>query len=177
MKKDVRLVVKITQDQQQTIETEAKKQDVNEAEYVRQAIEFYSAFSPEFLEAIKDLAEKKDVPITTAMQNLLLSYTATELAMYETYNGATMKTFNRSFQYSPGGELITGLALSNLVYRQSKQDAEAIKEKLEKSVRTGKPAKITTEEGVFVATHLATDEGVKPEARFAPSVTAKAAKP
>lgn len=153
MTKEELLAVKVTTEQMNRIEGEAKKHDVPIPQYVREGLDFYASFDVHFLELIDGVAKKMQLPLITTIENLLRAYMATENVMVETY-GTPPKTMQRAFQLDKDG-LITGTKLSLLVFDQAKVDAETLKKKLEQSTRTGKPARITTEEGVFLATHSA----------------------
>jgi len=154
MAKEEIMAVRMTTEQREKINEEARKQNLTGPAYVLQALDFYASFDVHFLEQINITAEKMQLPLTTVIQNLLLAYIAADSAMLETYK-TPPKTFKRAFQFSDQMTLITGTDLSHLVFDQTKTDAEALKKKLDNSVRTGKPARITTEEGVFLATHAA----------------------
>jgi hypothetical protein len=159
------LQVAVTPEQKEKYEAEAKKQDVSLSDYMRECLDNWSTFDVHFLEHMNIISEKLKFPMPIVIQNFITAFITAESAMLETY-GTSPKTYKRAFQFSDAGELITGNELSSLVYEQTKKDAETLKRKLEDSARTGKPAKITTEEGTFLAMHRPSEGHVKAEAKY-----------
>lgn len=152
-KKTERLIVLISPEQAAEIDTAAKAQGVDIPEYTRKAISFYSHMNVDFFAQLQPVADEMKVPLPTLIQNLLMSYVATEKAALDVFN-VQPKAFQRAFQFD-GKALITTGKLSDLVYVQAKKDAEAVKERLEEGVREKKAVHITTAQAAFVASHVA----------------------
>jgi hypothetical protein len=144
MNKDERLVMLITKEQKDKIKAESKKQNINEPEYVRQAIEFYSTFDVHFLEHIYALGEKTKLPMPLVIQQLLASYLAQDDAYMDKFKKPS-KAFQRAFQYDENG-LIQGNAHSDLVFEQTKEDIEKFKGYLIETNEAGKPMWIPKEQ-------------------------------
>ena len=174
--KEVLFQLKITEEQRQKIATEAKKRAINDPQYVREAIDFYSSFDVHFLEKIYTHAESQKIPMPKVIQNLLCSYFGQDYAFMEVF-GKPTRAFARAFQHDENG-LIEANDLSDLVERQTKEDIAGLREKLVESVQDGKAAHITKEEAsILGAAKAIRDQGVKAEAKYTPMARAKAAKP
>lgn len=152
-RKTERLIVLISQDQAAKIEAAAGSQGLDIPEFSRKAIDFYVNFDADFLAQVQPVADEMKVPLPTLIQNLLMSYMATEKASIDVFK-VQPKAFQRSFQFE-GKTLITTGKLSDIVYGQAKKDAEVVKERLEEGTRENKAVKITTAQAAFVASHVA----------------------
>lgn len=130
------LHLKITPEQKQRIKNEANSRGEKFTDFVLNGLDFYASFPPEFLDQINIIAEKVKQDIPTVIQHMLLTYTATDAAISETFG--LSKTFSRAFQYDEKG-LVTGTALSNLVFNQV--DAEV--KKLVKRIKKGADQKVS----------------------------------
>lgn len=173
--KEILYQLKITEEMREKIATEAKKQAINDPEYVRQAIDFYSSFDVHFLEKIFSTAESHKISMPLTIELLLTSYLSQDYAFMEIF-GKPTNAFVRAFQHNADG-LIEGNDLSELVLRQTKDDIAGLREKLIESVQEGKSVRISKEEATIMGAGKAVmDQGVKPEAKFSPVARAKAAR-
>jgi hypothetical protein len=150
MKKDVRLVVKITGDQQRTIETESKKQNINEPEYVRQAIEFYSSLDLHFLRHARATAEGLHLPFGVFIQQLLTTQMADDAANLAVNGEGTTETYARAFQFNERG-LIQGREHFDLVFEEAKKEKIALRERLRGTRKAETSANSTKEEVAYMA--------------------------
>jgi hypothetical protein len=175
MSKDERLVMLITKEQKDKIKVESKKQNINEPEYVRQAIDFYATFDVHFLEKIYIHAEGQKIPMPIVIQQLLTSYLAQDYAFLEVF-GKPTRAFARAFQHDEKG-LIEGNDLSELVLKQTKEDIAGLREKLVESVQEEKSVRISKEEATIMGAGKAVMDQVKAEAKYTPMARAKATKP
>jgi len=152
IKKTERLIVLVSMDQAEEIEAAAEAQGMDIPEFSRKAIRFYTTFSADFLAQVQPVADEMKIPLPTLIQNLLMSYMATEKASIDVF-GVQPKTFQRAFQFD-GTSLITSGRLSDIVFDQAKADAQAVKTRLEEGVRDNKAVRITTAQTAFVAAHV-----------------------
>ena len=150
--KDALLQVKITKRQKKQIETAAKAQDVKVPAYVLEALDFYGSFNVHFLEHIYSTAEKVKLPMSKVIQQLLVAYINADTAIIEEF-GTGGKTYQRAFQYDKDG-LIEGIEHMDLVYKQVKKEACALREKLENAAKDGYPVMITKEDAALMAARL-----------------------
>ena len=151
-KKEYLLQITTTRKMEKQIREAAKDKNIKMSDFGREAIGFYLSFDPHFMRHMKSVAEKMRLPVPIVITNFITVYIAAESAALEAY-GTSPTIYKRAFQYTESGELITGNDLSILAFDQSTENLKKLKEKLEESAQTGKPAAITLEEAAFIADH------------------------
>ena len=149
MAKDAILHIRISAEQKARIEAEARKQDVTTAQYVIEALDFYSTLDVHFLESMHMTAEKVKLPMSKVIQNLLVAYINTELAQMDFLNTGGI-TYQRAFQWDKDG-LIEGIKHMDLTYNQAKEEYVFLREKLEKANKDGQSVLITHREAALIA--------------------------
>ena len=154
MAKSEVLAVRITDEKRKMIEARAKELKVKVPRFVNDAIEFYGSFNPGFLEQIQTVAGQLLLPVPTVLQNLLMSYMASEKATLDVFPGGRPKAFQRAFQFE-GTSLIVTDDLSEKVYAQAKRDAETVKRKLEDRGPTKNFTALSIEEGALISSMVA----------------------
>lgn len=159
MGKDEVIMIRMTTEQKEKIETEAKKQNINTPEYVRQAIDFYSSLDHHFLRHARADAESFHLPFGVFMMQLITTWQAQDGAKLDVHGKGNLHTYGRAFQFNESG-LIKGREHFDLVFEEAKKEEITLRKKI------GMTSKAELQ-----------GQGVKEEVRVTPTARAKAAKP
>lgn len=146
------LATRVPVDLIRDIEAKAKRQKIKRPQYVNDALSFYASLDPAFLKQVEKITEATKQSLPEVIQRMLITYIADDAAVLAVF-GTPSKMFQRAFQMNENG-IIPMEELSDLVYEQSKNDAELLKQELEKSVKTGKPAFISTKMAAAMGRHV-----------------------
>lgn len=146
-KRNLTLMLRISEEERDLISRASKKMDTTMTELVISAIYLYANIPPAFLAQLKQKAAKVKLPLSTVLINLAQVYMAQDAAISRNFGS---KSWERAFRIDPQKGLITDDSLSDLAFREVDKACADLKEKL----KTGKRVKITDDEILLIAASL-----------------------
>lgn len=111
----------------------AKKRETTLSALLRDGVRMLADFSDDFLAQIGAVASSTKLSPSQVMIQLLLVYIASDAATLKVYGKST--TYQRAFQFDNQGRLITGDRLSDKVFAEVLESAQALKKRLQDSAR------------------------------------------